>query len=390
MGPDSFLNIDEAAVAASEIVVEKRTGAVRQAGATQAGAQIMRWRTLAEGSLYFLARGILNCWWLTPSLHKPICDWLQEVPPRRKLLMIPRGHGKTTLVGQCLPIHLWIQPKESNRYLAGVPGNETRILMCGEKIQRAQDHLRVIQHHMSTNEVLRGLWPHVVWDNPRRQAPKWNDAEMIIPRSAEFPDPSIRAVGVEAAITGAHPNVIIKDDLTTEAAANSPLVMQTAIDWHRNSRALMSNPERDLEFITGTRWAVADLLEHIMEKDPTVAVNTQWRSMVEDGRILYPENFGGDGAVERLQREHGVMFPLLYMNSVASSDLVDFDVADLRFYDVRGESVWFSEDDRDAELSREMRAPAPKRGPELRGRSIYDNVTQEALRGRFLRRDRAA
>lgn len=383
---------------AREIVVDQN-GAPRQAGATPGVSgiippQLAEWRSTAERNLYFLAKGVLNCWWLTPTLHKPICDWLQACPPYRKMLMIPRGHGKTTIVGQCLPIHLWIQPAATNIYLPGTLGTHTRILMCGETESRAKDHLRVVQHHILNNPVLRALWPHAIWTSEReaRRRSKWNDTEMMVPRDVEFPDPSMRAIGVGAAITGAHPNVIIKDDLTTEAAANSPMVMQTAIDWHINSRALFSRPANDLEFISCTRWSVADLPDYIMTKDPTVQVNERWRAIVDGEKPIYPENFGSPGMIAELMQQFGTRFPLLYMNSVADSTLVDFSEADLRFYEQHGDTFRFNEDDRDAALADSMHTPLPRLPPDMKGRRINDAVTHEQLRSRgmHIRKDHYA
>ena len=369
----------------SELVVDRKTGEVRQAGASSSGEYIQSIRRRAEQNLFYFAKGILGCWWLTPTLHRPICEWLQRIPPRRKMLMIPRGHGKTTLVGQCLPIHMLIQPKE-NIYFPGIDGTNTRILMCGETEGRAKDHLRVVEHHFEQNELLRGLWPHLVWRNPRKDSKKWNDTEMILPREQEYPDPSMRAIGVGGAVTGAHPNVLIKDDLTTEAAANSPVVMQTAIDWHVNSRALFSTPHTDLEFITCTRWAVADLPEYVMTQDHTVEVNEDWRQMIVDGQPIYPENFGQEGAVDALMKQFGTRFPLLYMNSVVDSQLVDFDVADLRFFRLEGETIKFHEDERDMDLHRVMNMPVTMQHVDLRGKSVYaPEVEREMLRKRIYR-----
>lgn len=382
----------------SDEVVAAPSGA-RQAGADRVeGPQIKEWRSRAEKSLYFFARGVLNCWWLIPQLHKPMCAWMQRVPPRRKMLMVPREHGKTTLAGQCLPLHMWIQPKDGNIYFPDMLGTATRILMAGEKIDRASDHVRVVQHHLTNNDTLKTLWPHVAWKNPKREARVWNNNEMCIPREREFPDPSMRAIGIGGAITGAHPNVLIKDDLTTDEAANSPVVMQSAIEWHKNSRALISSYESTLEFITCTRWAPGDLPEYIMTNDPTVEVNELWRAMsLPDGELIYPRTvteqgscgFTHDGMLD-LQRTFGPRFHLLYRNTTQDSQLVDFDPEDIRRY-TRGDGgeFVFTEDERDAAMATALNAPAAKR-IDLRGRSLYDDVTREALRGRVLRRDHYA
>ncbi len=348
---------------AEEFVVQKNRQ-VRQAGATTANdATVRAFKAKAECDLFTFVFGVLDQWWLYPPLHRAVCDWLQRVPPYRKCLVMPRGHAKSTLIGQGLPLHMLIQPASANVYFPGLAGSDTRILMCGEKIDRSKDHLRVISDQLTTNALLRALWPDVMWENPKRQSRKWNDEELIVRRKREWPDPTLRAIGVGGAITGAHPNCLIKDDITTEAAANSPTVMQAAIRWHENARALLaSQGATALEFITGTRWAVGDLVDHIETNDPTVEVNTDWREIVVGGELIYPVNsrdqytdFGKPGAIEQLQRQHGAMFWLLYMNSVGDSNLVDFNEADLRGFELRDGVLWFTEDDRDRETARVMR-----------------------------------
>jgi hypothetical protein len=356
-----------------EIIVEKKTGRVRQAGATHEGKLIENLRRDAEQDLYYFSWVILDMWWLSPSLHPPVCQWLQTVPPYRKMLMMPRNHGKSCLVGQAMPLHMFVQPKDTNLYYPGQPGTNTRILMVGESQQRACDHLGVIASNLMGNDLLRGLWPHVVWDNPRRQARRWSGDQLDLPREREFPDPSLRGIGVGTTVVGAHPNCMIKDDITTEDAANFPIIMQRAISWHDNSRALLEKPDTDLEFITCTRWAVGDLPDHVMQDDATVEVNSEWRAMIEGGKIIYPEKFGFEGAVDYLKKQHGVMFPLLYFNSIADSMLTDFSESDLREFELQNGKVCFYGNELDAKLEESLDKPTlPAVVPDLRGIPVKD------------------
>lgn len=343
-----------------EFVVQKN-GQVRQAGATSADDPTVRaFRLQAEADLFTFAFGVLDQWWLYPPLHKPICGWLQRTPPYRKALIVPRGHCKSTLVCQALPQHMILQPR-GGVYFPALDGTDTRILLAGEKIERAQDHLRVIEYEQQNNTLMRSLWPHIAWENARRQAKKWNDSEMIVPRNREWPDPTIRATGVGGATTGMHPNCNIIDDPATENAANSPIVMQTALRWRENARALLSNQMSDLEFTSTTKWAVEDVVT-ACEKDPTVEVNLDWREVVSGGNVIYPTTsrgdmkFGAPGTIEQLQRQHGAMFWLLYMNNVGDSNLVDFSAADLREFELRDGMIVINEDDRDAGLATAMRS----------------------------------
>jgi hypothetical protein len=329
-----------------ELVVEPN-GTVRQAGSSQADtAFIAAVKARCERSLYAFAKGILGYHFLTAALHKPVADWLCKLPPYRKLLLMPRGHGKTQLVPRTVPLHMWVQPKDGNLYVQETPGSHARILLAGETETMAKGNLRVVRTHLESNDLLRALWPSIAWPLPRRDAKVWNDTEIIIPRDTEFAEASMQACGVGAAITGKHPNCLLKDDITTEAAANSDVVMQTAIDWHVNTRALLSNPATDPEISTATYWAAYDL-PHVIEKDPSVAVNTRFRAIVtRDGTPIWPEHVTKED-VAQLAAEYGPRFFLLYMNSVSDTALVDFDKADLRFFVMEGSNLVYREDERD-------------------------------------------
>jgi hypothetical protein len=359
-------------VSVREELVVQPNGQVRQAGATQAeGPEVKQIRSRAEGSLYYFVRVILDYHWLNAKLHLWVCRFLQRCPPYRKFLLLPRGHCKSLLAGQALPLHIVVQPAESNIYFPGELGTEATILIVGERLERAQDNFRPIQAALQENELLRAFWPHVVWENPRRQAKKWNDSEMILPRPRELTDPTFRAVEMGAATPGSHPKAMIFDDLTTEAAANSPPEMQKAIEWSKNASALLFYQDRGLVWYTGTRWAVADLPDYREQNSPEIQFNKRWRSMVEDGEIIYPEKFGYEGAVESLQKEHGVMFPLLYMNSIGDSALTDFSESDLRFYNLVGDEIEFEENELDLQLVDHMNMPARKPDFDgLRGRPL--------------------
>lgn len=369
---------------AVEITVDAKTGLPRQAGAElPEGKYITEFRRRAEQNLYVFTKGILLRSYLSPTLHTSIALWAAQRNLYRKLLLIPRRHAKTSMISHGLPCHMLIQPKDGNIYLPGRAGVDTRILLAGETEKRASNNLSVIQAAFEGNRLLRSLWPHCCWDNPRKQADRWNKNEMVAPRNIDYPDATIQAMGVGGAITGARHDVHIKDDLVSFEAANSQVVMETAIAWHLASRALLDN-DYSLEFIIGTRWAVADLYEFIInggvvndekfDKDHTVDV--QVRSIVEDGKVIYPEAFSiqrepGKIAVVDLMKEHGTMFPLLYMNSAADPSLVDFDMTDVRDFHFAEGELAFTETETDAVLREKFqRTPSVPMPPEHGYRGI--------------------
>lgn len=367
-----------------QYVVDPRSGKVRESGTLgeDGGASIDRMRVSCERDLYLFVKYIIGRDYLTDALHWPITRWLQAPTSQRKLLLLPREHAKTSIVSHGLPIHILIQPQEANVYVPGLDGADCRILLACETQPRSADHIRVLETQFETNTLLQALWPHRCWNNPRRESKKWNDSEFLIPRMHDYPDPSVRGIGVGGAITGAHPNILIKDDLISIEAANSQVTMQTAIQWHKVSRALINAPGAR-EFIIGTRWAVADLYQYIIDNDPSVEVVI--RSVVEGGLPIYPERFSLE-KIAQLQKEFGTLFPLLFMNSAADPDLVDFDINDVRPFTIIGGEVILKEDDRDVSLANRLHVSLPRgvdsdRGIPL-GSDTYDRIFGE-FKGRY-------
>jgi hypothetical protein len=352
LDPSSFCPGDEQ-LECREVVIDKN-GQPRQAGATTAeGEYIKRYRQRAEQSLFVFIKGVLGKFFLTPHFHRSICHFIQKCPPYRKLMLMPREHAKTTIVAGGLPPHILIQPAATNIYFPGLEGSECRILLAGETETMAKKNLRVITDVFEGNRIFKAFWPRRVWESGKGKV--WSSEAIIIPRATEWPDPTIRAIGVGGAVTGSRPNVMIKDDLVSFKAANSEVVMDEAIEWHKASRALLDKYEiesglQSLEFTIGTRWAVYDLYSYMIEKDPSVEVNdAQYHRIIRDGNILWPEKYSMED-IEQLQREHGANFYLLYLNSAADPELTDFDMSLVRDFKVKDGCVWFEEDARDERL----------------------------------------
>lgn len=389
------------AAVAREVVIERKTGRIRQAGAAPGpeGAFITEFRAEAERSLFVFGSGVLGLTRLTKSLHLPICQWLTKAPPYRKLYLLPRGHLKTS-IARALCIHILIQPRHANLYFPDcrdarclteraasgascalehhhADGLSQRILYAGETSTNAQHQLRWIEQQYEGNTLLRGLWPDRCWTSPRRESSKWNDQEMLLPRSADFPEASVETIGVGGAVTGRHYTVQVKDDLISIIAANSDVEMQRAIGWQRASRSLFDNPDTDLEFNLGTRWAVGDLWDDMQKNDPTVSVVC--RGAIEDGQPIFPEMFSL-ASLDELKRDQGALFWLLYMNSAENPELTDFAPGDLRFFELRVGELHYSEDERDLTLlDRTKPIDAPR--PDLRGMPLTAE-TYDVLRGR--------
>ena len=333
-----------------EEVIISKSGQVRQAGSTDFNSRFIKLlKKKAETDLFFFAKSILGLDRMTPHLHKEVCAFIQKIPPYRKLILLPRDTFKSTIVAKALPVHKFIQPKEHNVYWPGHDGLETKILLTCETVHHASKHIQWIEIHFQRNRLLRGLWPEKCWENPKRDARKWNSELFYLPRELHFEqsDPTMQGIGVGGAITGAHVTDLINDDLISLEAAQSETVMDRAEEWQVVSRALMEDQDISQEFTIGTHWAVNDLYVRMQQRDPTLAVYK--RALVENGRTIFPEEFTM-ARIEQMKDEFGFMFPLLYMNNPKDSKLTDFQESDIRTYRWDGDSMVFDADDRDSKI----------------------------------------
>ena len=362
-----------------EVVIDPKTGRARQAGTIDPAAQAVdEFRALAESDMYIFGKYVMGMSLFTEGFHRGECAWLQKVPPRRKLWLTPRNHLKSSIVRSMI-CHVLIQPQEDNCYFPGcqdkicryerestdgrtcaepthrLDGANVRILLGRETASHAQAGVKWLEGQWESNDMLRALWPHRVW--PKGQTPKrgWNQIEMTIPRTRDRVEPSVYAIGVGGAATGWHFDMHTLDDLVTDEAANSPIVMEGAIQSFKDWRALLDSQEHSLEFTIGTHWAAHDLYYTIMydfdgHRHPDPTVEPRVRSIVEDGVIVFPEMGYNWQTILQLQAADPVRFALMYMNSLSDPSIADFNMHEVREFTWEGDCVVFNPDERDAVL----------------------------------------
>jgi len=344
-----------------ELIIDNSTGAVDEQASIEAGAgSLINFKRSAEANLWFFGRYVLGYNLLTKTLHLDVANFIQTIPPYRKLLLLPRNHYKSTL-SRAFAIHLLIQPDGRNVYFPnGFPhkkytsdGRMTRILLASKTSDLAQLNLGEIAQVLERNPMLKMLWPHCFWDDPRRavrsgDCPAWNNATISIRRPEVIREGSIETIGVGGVRTGYHFDVNIHDDLIDIKDRNSSAEMNSAIEWHSASRAFLQDEDHNLEFILGTHWAVNDLYTNIIENDATVEPYV--RAIVENGKPILPEAYNML-QIERMKRPrpegYGNLFPLLFMNDAYDPELVDFDMSMLRTFRIEDGCIVFEEDERD-------------------------------------------
>jgi hypothetical protein len=240
-------------------------------------------------------------------LHKPLADFVQttrEPLTPKGMVIVPRGHYKTTIGGEGFPIWCWIKDK-----------NDT-IILGSATDGMAVKMGRAVRQHFDGNNLFRWVWSDLLPPTGR----KWTDHELEINRDVDVKEPSLFLIGVGGTAVGLHFRRMIKDDLVNEDHLISQDQMQKPIDWHKYSLSLLINPERDTELINGTRWAYSDFVSYVQDNEPQFRVF--WQAATQGGKSIddpeaepiFPEEFSLNTLRMIRDRQGPYIFSCQYMN----------------------------------------------------------------------------
>lgn len=273
-------------------------------------------RQMAKSSLYFFTKAVLGFDKLTNNFHKPVCEFL-ELPDRRKMLVLPRGHYKTTISTISYP--MWLSINNPN----------IRILLASSTTTNAQKMLGLIRAKWERCDMLRWLFPELL---PDTGLTRWNDSCAVINRPNDYPEGTYEAIGAGGTAVSRHYDVIIEDDLVSEDHLISKEQMDKVVSWHQYKESLFVSPGKGLDVLIGTRWAHYDLLSHVMETEHDRVRYV--RSATENGVPIFPEEF----TLQELERLLTVMGPYRYscqyLNDPVQDTARKFEEQWLRYFDM--------------------------------------------------------
>lgn len=263
------------------------------------------------GSLYHLAKDILGYSDLDPGLHHELCMALQA-QAERKLILLPRGHFKTTLCTVSYPI--WRVVKDPNIRIALVSATQTNAIAF----------LREIKGQLLGNKDLRVTFPQIVPSSGQRQ--KWSSTEIAVNRTRLHKESTIEAVGIGGNLVGKHFDLIIYDDVVTVENAATAEQRMKLHDWYRHSLSLLEPGGEAL--VVGTRYHYHDLYGQLAAGG---LYKTLVRSALENGRPIFPTRFPAK-RLDKLREEQGsYIFSCQYLNEPVDDERAIFRRSWLRF-----------------------------------------------------------
>jgi len=199
---------------------------------------------------------------------------------RYRLLLLPRGHLKTSILSVGKTIQDLI--KDYNQ----------SILLTSAVWGNARSFLSEIKEYLDSKSRLPYLFGEF-------KSHRWNTEEIIInQRTQANKTPTIDTAGIDKVLTSQHYKRIRADDLVSRENITTRDQIIKVINHFKDLVKLLE-PDGQMEII-GTRWHDADLYSHIIKElmrselkgDAFVFLK---REAIEKGEVIFPKKFTKEG-----------------------------------------------------------------------------------------------
>jgi hypothetical protein len=281
--------------------------------------RIGHFRNLCLTDLYFLLRYGLK---RADVEHPWLFDRCREVQasPNGHLDLWSREHYKSTIITY----------GETIRDVLNDPEITVGIFSHTRPI--AKGFLRQIKREFEGNELLKAIFPDILWEDPR-QAPKWSEDDgIIVKRKGNPKESTIEAWGlVDGQPTSKHFRLRVYDDVVTRESVTTPeQVYKTtdALDLSQN----LGVAGGYVRYI-GTRYSFADTYHEIMKRGavkPRLYPATHDGTMTGNPVFWTPEQW----AEKRITMADATVACQLLQNPIAGQQAM-FQVDWLKWYDIR-------------------------------------------------------
>ncbi len=212
-----------------------------------ATAEIAAIRDMCRSNLKYLSKEFLGMSKWDDNLHDDLAAYLEN-SGKYKLILIPRGHLKSSLVTVAWAIQQLLR------------NPDLRILIRNAVWDQARRFLWQIQGYLEDSKL------PIVFGKFSSTKTVWTKEEVEInQRKVKKASPSIMTAGLETSLTGLHFDIIIDDDLVNDKNTSTKEQIQKVIDVYNDSFNLLDRG--GIHVVVGTRWNNKDLYSHILTTD---------------------------------------------------------------------------------------------------------------------------
>jgi len=205
--------------------------------------------------------------WKLPRFQKILLPALES--EHEILILAPPGHAKTTLLLAWCAYRLGLEPNLRVMVATHTASYSEQLLAAIETILRSREFVSIF------GEVC-----------PPLGTGKWTTTQKFLLRTdLRIKDPSLLAIGVGSSTIGNRADLIIADDLVTQANSLTPTLRSHLSDWFWGSLRKRLEPEGQI-IVTGARFYAQDLYSELLNSFKSFVFRTS------PEKVLWPERYG--------------------------------------------------------------------------------------------------
>ena len=195
----------------------------------------------------------------------------------------------------------------------------------------AKGFLRQIKREFEGNDLLKSLFPDILWENPQKEAPKWSEDDgLIVKRKGNPKESTIEAWGiVDGQPTSKHFSKMIYDDVVTKESVTTPDMIKKVTEAWELSTNLGS--EGGVERYIGTRYHYNDTYREIIARQ---AAKPRVFPATRDGTVHgEPVLLTREALAAKRRKQGPYTFACQMLQDPKADETQGFLVDWLRFYD---------------------------------------------------------
>lgn len=232
------------------------------------------------------------------SVHRPVVNFIENKVKPFKLVLLPRGSFKTSL------ITIGYAVKDI------IKNPNIRILIDASKYDPdCLKYIQSVRNILSNNEKLKWLYGDIFQEGDR-----WKDTEITVKRPAvNLKEPTLMGGSIEVSMVRFHFDKIYCDDLVNDQNTQTKEQIEKVID---HFKGLFNILEPNGEMIMlGTRWHYNDLYGHILDNLKGEFDIMHRKAIEDDGTLFFPQRLSKKYLDQRRAIEGDYMFSCQYQNT---------------------------------------------------------------------------
>lgn len=266
--------------------------------------------------------------------QKELCDFVQHGDKKFKLILMPRGHLKSTLITVGYSLQRTLKNKN------------VRILIGNATSNMAEAFLRQIKNHLKFNKKI-----HKYWGDLSEDAVKWTDNMVQFKSKESFraKEVNLIAYGLGGSLVSQHYDLIIVDDPHNRENINTKDQIEKVKFAYKDMLDLLE-PGGEL-IVIGTRWHDDDLYGMLMDKrnpesrefktfhrraiaGAVLERGERGGYVVTEGKVLWPGKYSKTHLTNLLNKKGLYSWSCQYQNEPVDDELAVFKRSWFKEYDV--------------------------------------------------------